>query len=176
MRQALIIVDMIHDFVDGKFGSPQARAIVDNIKTLINWAHDNKIPVIYLKDAHGPDDPEIKIWGEHALSETKGSEIIEELTPAKNDIVIPKQTYSGFFRTHLESILNELECKQLILTGVSTNICVQHTAADAFFRGFDIVVVSDATASINEKSHLSALEYMKNIYGAQIKTTKELVD
>jgi len=172
---ALIIVDMIHDFVDGKFGSEGAKKIIPNIRKLIQWAHDRKIPVIYLKDEHKDDDVELKVWGPHAMEGKKGSEIVRELKPEKSDIVVRKHTYSGFYGTHLESILKELEIEDIILTGVSTNICVQHTAADAFFRGFHITVVSDGTAAIDEKSHESALDYMKNIYGADIKKTEEIV-
>ncbi len=173
--QSLIIIDMIHDFVDGKFGSEEAKAIVPNIKKLIDWAHEKKIPVIYLKDSHSSSDPEVRVWGEHAMEGTWGSEIVNELMPSKSDIVINKKSYSGFFKTHLESILRELEVEELLLTGVSTNICVQHTAADAFFRGYSITVVEDATASIEKDSHIYALNYMKKIYGANILTTEELV-
>ena len=173
--KALIIVDMIHDFVDGKFGSKEAQSIIPNIKKLIEWAHNVKIPVIYLKDEHSENDPELKVWGPHAMEGEKGSDIIPELAPAREDIVIRKHTYSGFFGTHLESILRELEVDHIILTGVSTNICVQHTAADAFFRGWEITVVSDATASIDKSTHQYALDYMKNIYGVAVKTTEEVV-
>ncbi len=173
--KALIVVDMIHDFVDGKFGSDGAKAIVPNIKKLIEWAHEKKIPVIYLKDSHTEEDIELKVWGPHAMEGEEGSEIIPELAPDRGDIVIPKHTYSGFYRTHLESMLKELEVREVILTGVSTNICVQHTAADAFFRGFSVTVVSDGTASIDPQTHEQALQYMKNIYGAHIAKTEELV-
>ncbi len=174
--QALIIVDMIHDFVDGKFGSEGAQAIVPKIKKLIDWAREKKIPIIYLKDSHTPEDPELRVWGEHAMEGTWGSEIVDELKPEKRDIVIPKKTYSGFFDTHLDSILKELEVKEVILTGVSTNICVQHTAADAFFRGYEVTVVSDATAAIDPSTHNSALDYMKLVYGANIKTADEIIN
>jgi nicotinamidase-related amidase len=173
--KALIIVDMIHDFVDGKFGSKGAQEIIPQIKKLINWARLNKTPIIYLKDSHTPGDPELRVWGEHAMKGTWGSEIVEDLKPEKHDIVIPKKTYSGFFNTHLDSILRELEVSEVILTGVSTNICVQHTAADAFFRGYLVTVVSDATAAIDPSTHKNALDYMKLVYGADIKITDDII-
>jgi nicotinamidase-related amidase len=56
----------------------------------------------------------------------------------------------------------------LILTGVSTDICVQHTAADGLFYGYDIIIVSDCTAAIEPEVHEKALKYMEKVYGAKI--------
>lgn len=165
-KQALIVIDMINDFVYGKFGNDHARNIIPIIRKLILEARNKGIAVIYLRDAHLSSDPETKIWGQHAMVDDFGSEIIQELTP-DFDVVISKSTYSGYFRTYLESILEELQVKEVILVGVSTNICVQHNAADSFFRGYRVTVIEDATAAFDPAVHLQALQYMRDNYGAK---------
>jgi|YelNatPaOPRAMG01_1025707.scaffolds.fasta_scaffold00799_40 nicotinamidase-related amidase len=176
MRPALIIVDMVVDFVTGKFGNPYAQEIVPNIKLLIEKAHEKNIPVIYLRDSHTEDDKELSLWGKHAMEGDKGSEIIPELAPSPQDYVIKKKVYSGFYKTDLEEILKKHNVDTVILTGTSTHICVLHNSADAFFRGFDVIVISDATASFVPEEHERALKYMKDIHNAKIYTTQEFLE
>ncbi|HOJ93344.1 MAG TPA: isochorismatase family cysteine hydrolase [Dictyoglomaceae bacterium] len=176
MRYALIIIDMVVDFVTGKFGNPYAQKIVPNIKELINSAHHLNIPIIYLRDAHTPGDKELEVWGEHAMEGEKGSEIIPELSPEEKDYVIKKKVYSGFYKTELEELLRELNVDTVVLTGTSTHICVIHNSADAFFRGFNVIVVSDATASFIPEEHERALKYMKEIHNAKLYMTGELIE
>ncbi|MGB9856877.1 MAG: cysteine hydrolase family protein [Dictyoglomaceae bacterium] len=171
MRSALLIIDMIVDFVTGKFGNPYAQGIVPKIKELLNTAREFNIPIFYLIDSHSPSDPEISLWGEHAMEGEKGSEIIPELSPQEGDYIIKKKVYTGFFKTDLEKNLKELNIDTLYLTGTSTHICVLHNACDGFYRGFKIVVVSDAVASFVPEEHDKALKYMKDIYGAEILTS-----
>ncbi|MBC7194509.1 MAG: cysteine hydrolase [Caldisericia bacterium] len=175
MKPFVLVVDMIHDFVYGKFRNERAIKIISNIKKILDVARDKKIPVIYLKDSHEKGDPEEKLWGEHAMKDSKGSEIIDELSPKKNDYVILKRTYSGFYKTDLDLLLKKLEVDTAILVGVSTDICVQNNANELFYRGFNIYVVQDGTASISEENHDSALNYMKNIFNAKIVSTEEII-
>lgn len=162
---------MINDFVTGKLGSARARKIVPNIAALIKKAREQAIPVIYLRDSHTPSDREMDIWGEHAMAGTSGSEIIPELKPEKNDIVIEKRWYSGFVDTGLPAVLKKLGADTLIFTGVSTDICVQNNVAYAYFSGYKTIVPRDCTASIDEESYELSLKYMKNIFGAEITTS-----
>lgn len=166
---------MINDFVTGKLGSDRARKIVPNIASLLKKARKKGIPVIYLRDAHESTDKEMGIWGEHAMKGTQGSEIIPELKPEKNDIVIEKKWYSGFVDTMLPEILKKMGADTLILTGVSTDICVQNNAASAYFSGYRTIVPSDCTASIDEESYELSLKYMKNIFGTEITTSDKVL-
>lgn len=175
MKPFVLVVDMIHDFVYGKFRNERAIKIISNVKKILDVARDKMIPVIYLKDSHEKGDPEEKLWGEHAMKDSKGSEIIDELSPKKNDYVILKRTYSGFYKTDLDLLLKKLEVDTAILVGVSTDICVQNNANELFYRGFNIYVVQDGTASISEENHDSALNYMKNIFNAKIVSTEEII-
>jgi nicotinamidase-related amidase len=175
MKKVLIVVDMINDFVTGKLGSDRAQKIVPNILALITKAKKQGIPVIYLRDSHTPDDKELGIWGEHAMKGTHGSEIIPELKPEKNDLVIEKKWYSAFVDTQLPDILKRLGADTIIFTGVSTDICVQNNVAPAYFSGYTTIVPRDCTASIDEASYEFSLKYMKNIFGTQITTSDKVL-
>jgi len=175
MNLAVFVIDMINDFVYEKFRNERAIKIIPNIKKILDKAREKDVPIIYLQDCHLKGDPEESLWGPHALSNTKGSEIITELKPAKKDYIILKRTYSGFYKTDLDLLLKKLEVDSVILLGVSTDICVQNNASDLFYRGFNIYVVKDGTASINEENHEVALNYMKNIFNVKIIDSEEAI-
>lgn len=175
-RQAILVIDMINDFVIGKYGSDDAKRIVPTLRGFLNWARAKNIPIIYVQDTHNPKDPELKIWGKHALKGTDACETVKELSPGPKDILVKKNTFSGFYRTKLESFLKKLKAKGLILTGITTDICVQHAAAEAFFRGYEIEVASDCCAALNDEGHRSALEYMKKVYGVKITDSKAIME
>ncbi|HDJ50851.1 MAG TPA: cysteine hydrolase [Thermoprotei archaeon] len=173
-KKAVIIVDMIHDFVYGKFGSKQAQSIVPKIKELLKRARESGALIVYTRDVHERNDPELAIWGEHAMKGTKGCEIIDELSPEEGDIIVEKRTYDSFYNTKLERILRERDVKDVYIVGVATDICVLHTAFGAFARGFNVHIVEDCVASISEEGHKWAIEYMSKIYGAKIIRSEEL--
>ncbi len=167
---------MLNDFIKGKLSSPRFSKVVPCIAKLVSWARARSIPVIYVCDSHVPNiDKELKLWGPHAVRGTWGAEIIDELKPAGNDYVVFKRRYSGFFETDLDLLLRELGVDTVILTGVSTDVCVLHTAADAFFRGYEVVVVSDCVESFTEEGQRWGLDYMRRVYGAKIVESSELV-
>lgn len=176
MKPFILVVDMIHDFVYGKFRNERAIKIIPNIVKILEIAREKNIPIIYLKDSHEKGDPEEKLWGEHALKDSKGSEIIDELKPKKNEYIILKRTYSGFFKTDLDLLLKKLEVDTAFVVGVSTDICVQNNVGELFYRGFEIYVIKDGTASISEENHETALNYMKNIFNAKIISTDEAIE
>jgi nicotinamidase-related amidase len=174
MRPAVLVIDMIWDFVYGKLGFENARKIVPQIAGLLNSARGKGIPVIYVCDSHLPDDPEISLWGEHAMAGSPGSRVIPDLVPGPGEILIEKRTYSAFYGTNLDDVLRRLGVRRVILTGVTTNICVLHTAADAFFRGYKVTVPPECTAAFDGETHLKALETMKSLYGAEIRGSSEI--
>ena len=175
MNMVLIVVDMINDFVTGKFGSDSARKIIPNVAALITKARKKGVPVIFLRDSHNATDRELGIWGEHAMKDSPGSEIIPELMPGKNDIIIEKNWYSAFVDTELPGILRKMNADTLIFTGVSTDICVQNNVASAYFSGFKTIVPRDCTASMDEESYEFSLKYMKNIYGTEITSSDKVL-
>jgi nicotinamidase-related amidase len=175
MERAVVVVDMIHDFVYGKFGTDRAQRIVPCIKKLLAQARKKGVPVIYLKDAHGKDDKELEVWGQHAMKGTKGSEIIPEIAPQKGDHVLEKTRYSSFHETGLDELLKKLGVKEVILVGVATDICVRHSAADAFFRGYRITVPSECVETISDDAQCRALDEMKRLYNAKVETLRKVM-
>ncbi|HDJ26653.1 MAG TPA: cysteine hydrolase [Candidatus Bathyarchaeota archaeon] len=177
MKAAVLVIDMLNDFVKGSLKVPGASDIVPRIRELLSWARGRGMPVIYANDAHIRGvDAELKLWGQHAIRGTWGALVIDELKPEEGDFVVEKRRYSAFFGTDLDLLLRELGVDTLILTGLVTNVCVQHTAADAFYRGYKLIVVSDCCTALTDEDHEAALEYMRRVYGAEVKSAKELME
>jgi len=179
-NKAIIIIDMLNDFVTGDLKSESGQHVVPKLKRLIEGARKKGIPVIYSNDAHFPEDAEVVYkWGKHAIKGTKGAEVIPELEPSKKDYVVEKRTYSGFYETGLDTLLRSLYhgegVKTVILGGLHTNICVRHTAADAFFRGYKIIIVKDGVAAFTKEDHEEGLKYLQNIYNAKIMSVDTIV-
>ena len=173
--EALIVIDMLNDFVTGRLKNERAKHIIPNIKKLIQAAKAKDAPVVYSNDAHLPADPELKKWGEHAMKGTEGAEVIPQLKPSKGAYIFEKRTYSGFFETELDLLLREMGVDTIVLTGLDTNICVRHTAADGFFRGYKIVVPRDATEALSEEEYQQGLEYLKKVYDVEITETEQII-
>ncbi|MGQ9461407.1 MAG: cysteine hydrolase family protein, partial [Candidatus Bathyarchaeaceae archaeon] len=76
---------------------------------------------------------------------------------------------------YLDLLLRELKVDTLVLVGLVTNVCIQNTAADAFFRGYKIIVPEDCVEAISEEAQKSGIEYMKTIYGCKITNVDELI-
>jgi len=173
---ALIIVDMLNDFVTGKLACERAQRIIPNIRLLADASRRAGGIVVFSNDAHLPEgDAEFKIWGPHAVEGSHGAEVIPELAPQSGDFVVPKRRYSGFFATNLNLLLQERGVSKVVLTGLHTNICVRHTASDAFLNGYEIIVPEDGVEAFTEKDHVEGLEYLKKVYGALITTTNALL-
>lgn len=174
-KEALLVIDMLNDFVlpGAPLEVPAARAIIPVIRNEIDKAHAVGNPVIYVCDAHEPDDREFRKfgWPAHAVKGTRGAEIIEELKPAEEDTVIYKRTYSGFFGTILDATLKRLGVDCLRLTGDVTHICVLFTASDAVLRDYSVTVVESGVAGLTREDHEAALRIMKNALGVQIRQT-----
>ena len=175
-KQAVIVVDMLNDFVTGSLACERGKAIVPALARLIKGARAAGVPVIYSSDSHLPGiDHEIALWGEHAMVGTPGAEVVPELAPAPGDFVVPKRRYSGFFQTDLNILLRELGVDTVIITGLHTHMCVRHTAADAYMWGYRVAVASDGTDAFTEEDYQSGLEYLTSTYAAHVATVDELV-
>src|SRR3972149_8134326 len=168
--KALLIIDMLNDFVleGAPLKVPKIKSIIGPIKKEIVKAGSGGYPVIYLCDSHEKDDKEFKIFPPHAIRNTEGSKIIEELKPQGNDIIVRKSTFSGFFNTDLDKILEKLSVKKLIITGDVTNISIFYTSADAVIRGFDVDVVKGAVIGLSRRDHNFALDQMRKILKVNI--------
>ena len=173
---AILVVDMLNDFVTGSLACDRGKAIVPATAALLKAAREKGVPVIFCKDCHLPGiDKELKLWGDHAIKGTKGAEVIPELELCDKDYVVPKRRYSGFFQTDLDILLKELGVQTVIITGLHTHMCCRHTSADAYMLGYDVVVAKEATNAFTEEDYVSGLAYLKTCYGADAYTNEELI-
>ncbi|AEM39289.1 isochorismatase hydrolase [Pyrolobus fumarii 1A] len=175
MKPALLVIDMLEVFVRGRLKAEGAENIIPVIARLREEFHKRGYPVIYTNDAHYPFDFEVKHWGPHAVRGSEEAQVVPELRPTEKDYVVLKRRYDAFFATDLDLLLRELGIDTVVLTGVATDICVLHTAAGAFFRGYKVIVVKDATAGVTKDRHNFALEYMRQVYGAEVLSSEELI-
>jgi len=172
--RALIIVDMLNDFVDGRLANPKAQAIIAPLQRLLAHARDEGWVVVFSNDAHQPDDPELRVWGEHAMAGTREAEVIPQLAPREGEIVSPKRVYGAFDFTGLDERLKEGGVDEVVITGQHTHICVRHSSYGALIRGYAITIPRDAVCGFEGVDEDEALAYLEMAYGAKIATVGEL--
>lgn len=178
-RYVVLVTDMLNDFVYGELKSKRAKAIIPKVKLLLDKARSSAVPVIYSNDQHIPTDPELKVWGEHAMKGTIGSTIVDDLRPSLADRIVSKRAYSAFDDGRLDRILNKLYngrgITTIIITGIHTHICIKHSAYDAFMRGYETIIARDAVNAFTRKDHLLGLNYMKDNYGSKIQNVATII-
>ena len=173
---AVLVVDMLQDFVYGALACDRGKAIVPATTRLLDAAREAGLPVIFCNDCHLPKiDRELALWGDHALAGTPGAEVIPELKLCDKDYVVPKRRYSGFFQTDLDILLKELGVDTVIMTGLHAHMCVRHTSADAYMLGYEVVVAKEATDSFTKEDYEYGIAYLKTCYGADAYTNDELI-
>lgn len=166
--EALVVVDVVYEFVTGKYGGEHALELIPNINSAISRFRDENKTIVFVSDKHEEWDQEVKLLGKHSMSNDKMSEIHNEISFQEDDILIPKSTFSAFYNTRLDSFLRSRSVNTVFLAGLTTETCIRHTAAGAFYRGYDIAIVGNAVDSPNRKQHRLALEYMSSFYCADI--------
>ena len=188
-KSALVIIDLANDFVypggviadaGGPAYQQRARAIIPNLRRLIEAARQAGILVVYATDAHRPGDSELTKWPPHAMKGTRWADVVPELAPAPGDLVIEKGTYSPFVSTGIDQELRRRGITRLYITGLHTDCCARHTSGDAFQRGYDLVWISDGLQAFTDEAHQAGLEYFKAWYASdaerQIRTTDQVVE
>ena len=173
--RALIIVDMLNDFVDEKLANPKAQTIVEPLQRLLAHAREDGWVVVFSNDAHHSDDPELKVWGEHAMAGTPGANVIPQLVPREGEIVSPKRDYGAFDGTGLDEQLKERGVDEVVIAGQHTHICVRHSSYGALRRGYDISIPRDAVCAFEGVDEDEALAYLEMAYAAKITSVDELV-
>lgn len=182
---ALLIIDMQRDFLElGGFGDAlgndvsRLQAIVPTVKQLLEAFRAQKLPIFQTVEGHKPDlsdcplsklnrgKGDLKIgdvgpMGRILILGEPGNKIIPELEPLPGEIVIPKPGKGAFYNTNLESLLQELDITHLIITGVTTEVCVQTTMREANDRGYECLLVEDATESYFPEFKQSTLEMIR---------------
>lgn len=169
--QALIIVDMLNDFIhpDGAlYCGKRAEDIVPAIIGQLEQFRKAGDAVIYLQDSHTADDKEFEKFPPHCLTGTWGNRIIDPLKPADGERVIAKTRYSGFYGTDLDRVLTQIKPNQVIVVGVCTSICVMDTVGGLVNRDYSVSVPANVVADFDREAHVFSLKRMGKIYGAQI--------
>jgi nicotinamidase/pyrazinamidase len=172
MKRALLVIDMLEDFVElgGRLRVPDAGNIVPAIQRELGASRARGDGVVFVCDSHGESDPEFSRmgWPPHAVKGTPGARVVEALAPVAGELLLEKTTYSGFYHTRLEEVLRANGIDTLRLTGCVTNICVLYTAADAAMRGYVVEIVRDAVAGLDPGDHTFALRQMEQVLGCRL--------
>lgn len=181
-RAALLVIDMQRDFCASGGYAETAGLDIENlrkpipqIRQLLKAARAQDMLVIHTREGHRSDlldCPPTKQarsmqacapigsagpMGKLLIRGEYGHDIIDELAPHAGEPVIDKPGYSAFHQTDLEVILRNQDIRQLIITGVTTEVCVQSTLREAVDKGFDCVTVSDACGSAYPELHQASL-------------------
>jgi nicotinamidase-related amidase len=169
-KSALIVVDMQNDFVKegGTLVVPDAQATIPRIKTLLDLARESGMKVVFTQDTHNEGDPEWEIWPEHVREGSWGWEIVDELRPAEDELVVRKVRYDAFYGTHLDHFLRVWDVDTLILCGTVANICVHYTAASAALRWYDVIIPKDATSALEPFDLEASLRQTSFLFAGRI--------
>ncbi|GAA5177601.1 cysteine hydrolase family protein [Modicisalibacter zincidurans] len=174
-KTALLLIDLQKE--EGTSDVVGLEDIIKGTKALEKTCRELGIPVIYTRHINRSDgiglanNEPVKEAGNpiYYNSHTKAVEILDELSPAKNDIVIDKYRYSGFFGSNLDAVLQELGVEHLMVGGVLTDVCVLSTVLDAYSRDYQVNIVNDICGATTEGAHMAAILIMANwIYDIRV--------
>ena len=181
---ALLIIDMQRDFLEpGGFGEALGnnvsllQVIVPTVKQLLTEFRKHHLPIFHTLEGHAPDLSDchasklrrgqgLKIgdnatMGRILVLGEPGNAIIPELAPEPGEFVISKPGKGAFYRTNLDTLLHEQGMTHLLFTGVTTEVCVQTTMREANDRGYECLLVEDATASYFPEFKQATLEMIR---------------
>ncbi|MCF8032387.1 MAG: cysteine hydrolase [Desulfarculaceae bacterium] len=170
MSHALIIVDMLADFVrpGAALFVPGSPEIVPAIQQELAAARQAGDLVIYVCDAHDPEDKEFERFPPHAVAGSSGAEVIDELAPRPGEAVVEKRRYSPFFDTELGQVLADAGISRATVVGVCTHICVMETVGGLANRDFRVRVPAAAVADFDPGQARAALARMQSLFGAEV--------
>lgn len=186
-NNALVVVDMLYDFIDGSLACQNADNAVSKTLEFIDihtkglGGEDYEIldtfPILFIRDHHPADHSSFKeqggIWPAHCVAGTRGGEIHEALQPyVSEELTFDKgcdkaiEQYSGFEGINsagqsLGEILELLDTTDVYICGIATEYCVRNTAEDLKKAGFKIHLLSECLAYVDENGHRQALQEMK---------------
>ena len=166
---ALLLIDVINDldFKHGKKLLEHALPMAERIAALKRRAREAGVPVLYVNDNFGRWQSDFNKILAHCIDEDSlGRPVAEMLRPEEDDYFVLKPKHSGFYSTTLDTLLDYLQARTLILTGMATDVCVLFTANDAYMRDFHLVVPADCVASSDPRESEHALHVMGDLLKA----------
>lgn len=167
-RAAILVVDMLNEFLEpgGEMVALAGRTIVEPLNRLLAAGREMGTRVVWLCDEHlDLEDREFEKRVPHCLAGTWNAAIIDAMDVRPDELRIPKRRYSGFFGTDLDLRLREWGVRQVVVTGVVTNICVRSTVHDAYFLGYDVFVPEDCVHATSDREQASTLYDIDTHYG-----------
>lgn len=187
VNPALMVIDVQNGFVSrgGSYDllgmdTTNYRAIISNIRQLIETCRKYGIPIFYTQAVRESSGIDLLTKTHKILPKSReerikkrpicvrgswDAEIVEEIKPSRADHIVLKRRDSAFHDTEIGVWLRSLSVNTIIFCGIDTSICVETSLRDAFNIGYDVVLISDATASSNGKHYESTLENVRGYYG-----------
>ena len=166
---ALILIDVINDldFPNNASLLKQIPALAGNIAALAKRCREKRIPVIYVNDNRGRWRSDFSSVIAHCRRpDMAGRPLVEKLIPEPGDYVVLKPKHSAFYATPLDTLLDYLKTKTVILTGLTTAACVLLTAGEIYVRDLGLFVPADCVASLRRVDHRQALAIMRTSFRA----------
>jgi ureidoacrylate peracid hydrolase len=184
-KTAIIVVDVQNDYCHPDGALAQRGADVSGVKEmmprlhkLLEGARRQEIPVIFIQTFH-ERATDSAAWtgrsdgrsGKVCRTGSWGAEFYE-VAPLPGEIIVNKHRYSAFINTRLDTVLRTLKIETLVMTGVSTNVCVESTARDGFMLDYNIVFVADACGAYSKSAHDMTLENIDGFFGSVLNTDR----
>ena len=166
MRPAIIVVDMLKDNLKESSRNPyfqEGRAIIPNLQRLLEEGRKRGFPIVFACDSFLEGDfifkGRMKV---HALRGTKGAEVLDELKPEPTDIILPKRRFSAFFKTDLDQTLHVLGVDTIVVTGITSEVCVLMTIMDGLSHDFSAILLENCSASRSKEFHEGCLNLYRD--------------
>ena len=175
---ALLLIDVINDmaFPGSAPLVEQAEAMALKLARLKRRAARTGVPVIYVNDNFGKWRSDFRHTVAHCLAASSPGRLASaRVKPAARDYFVLKPKHSGFYDTTLDTLLDDLRIRRVVLTGIAGNICVLFTANDAYMRGLRLYAPSDCIVSNTPEDNAFALRQMKEILKANVSPSESLV-
>jgi nicotinamidase-related amidase len=161
---ALLLIDVINDleFPGGEELAARLPPVVEQLADLVRRAREACVPIVYVNDNFGRWRSDFHQQLGHVLGDgVRGRMLAERLAPTEQDYFVLKPKDSGFFATTLETLLAYLKVRTVVIAGLTTNVCVLFTAADAYMRDLHLVVPEDCVAAATEAEHQTGLAMLR---------------
>lgn len=168
-KPALLIVDLISDFEfeDGEILFDRSQAMIDELSQIKTELRTREIPVIYVNDELEESNGDIVKDIAHLRARSdRADSVLSRLLPTEDDHFVFKPQRSGFYATTLGNLLMSLEVTSVIVTGVTTDICVFFTAHDAYMRGYGVWVPENCCVAVEDSFHHDALSFIARVADA----------